>query len=624
VTTRALVEFLGERSFTDKDIPKTFYLLTGLRDDTVEGLEKRVFDGVSGIAADGRVEGSLAGRSVVIEFDGPETVKLNRLSRVMYENPEYWVQDDFKAAQRILMSHTPGSAAGKILSSAWKHALKRGLHKNIAVDARDTPEWLEVAHYSTKIKMPPVRNLARFAKYMARQAAAQYANADRKWRTSKYYEEGEPEPLWVSRFRVAASVSWREWATFVGLGTKELAHRYHVEGEWIVKNRKLHLPRNRSAKVSVQDLRVRVNRAAVKDYVPKEEEAFDAKIERIRAANHKVVLVPYGEWNVREQTARDREFERWMSPRESRDESEYVGDPKLGKALRRVGFRTMGQAKGAARIRRGQVRLDKLPLKMRKRLTDPRKKDLLHDQAIAEAATRDLLVRDLRGLKAERIAAPPGELSDVLVWGVLDPDVVIDHLSRRGWREVGKGLLGVGTNLEKVVGNQKAEVNVQGSGHKWDRFVRLTKPFKRVPPSERGWFYGYTTEAIAEANDGGDCYEAALNYMISHGVLGPAFLRAPGEEGDPDLILVHGEVTGQGPIAGLKYGHAWIENGAMVIDKSNGRDLRMPKMLYYALARIGRRSDHQNLHRYTAAEAKKQMAKHKTYGPWDLKTSSGV
>jgi hypothetical protein len=108
----------------------------------------------------------------------------------------------------------------------------------------------------------------------------------------------------------------------------------------------------------------------------------------------------------------------------------------------------------------------------------------------------------------------------------------------------------------------------------------------------------------------GDCYEAAAQYLIEHAIF-------PGKE--KDIILVHGEVTGQGPIEGLKYGHAWIEQGGMVIDVSNGRNLRMPKKAYYKLGRIGK-----NVHKYTVEEARKKLLDTQVYGPWDLKTESGL
>jgi len=114
----------------------------------------------------------------------------------------------------------------------------------------------------------------------------------------------------------------------------------------------------------------------------------------------------------------------------------------------------------------------------------------------------------------------------------------------------------------------------------------------------------------------GDCYEAAFNWVYQH-CLSPAADRV----GDKNIRLVQGEVMGSegSPIAGLKYGHAWVEDGGMVIDRSNGRNLRMPRELYYALGRVGT-----NVYRYTPAQVRKKASKHRHYGPWDLKTESGL
>lgn len=106
----------------------------------------------------------------------------------------------------------------------------------------------------------------------------------------------------------------------------------------------------------------------------------------------------------------------------------------------------------------------------------------------------------------------------------------------------------------------------------------------------------------------GDCYEANGKLFMNRAVI-------RGE----DLLLVHGEVTGQGPIEGVKYGHCWIEDGGMVIDVSNGRDVRMPKVAYYALGRVGR-----NVHKYTAKDFQEKVLEHEHWGPWDLVTGSGL
>jgi hypothetical protein len=124
----------------------------------------------------------------------------------------------------------------------------------------------------------------------------------------------------------------------------------------------------------------------------------------------------------------------------------------------------------------------------------------------------------------------------------------------------------------------------------------------------------------------GDCYEAAGKYMMDNCL------------GGCDLILIHGEVTGQGEISGIKYGHAWVEDGNTVIDKSNGRNVTMAKMMYYVLGKIGQPDMSSwgnpnaagpvmtggNVHKYTWEQARAKILDHGHWGPWDLETESGL
>lgn len=107
----------------------------------------------------------------------------------------------------------------------------------------------------------------------------------------------------------------------------------------------------------------------------------------------------------------------------------------------------------------------------------------------------------------------------------------------------------------------------------------------------------------------GDCYEAAAHYLMDH-VLGMGVVNP-----NHNLRLVHGEVAGQGPLEGTTFGHAWVEDGDIVIDRSRGRDIRMPKFLYY---QIGRIDELNNIHVYTPEEARAKLMETKVYGPWDL------
>jgi hypothetical protein len=98
----------------------------------------------------------------------------------------------------------------------------------------------------------------------------------------------------------------------------------------------------------------------------------------------------------------------------------------------------------------------------------------------------------------------------------------------------------------------------------------------------------------------GDCFKVATNYIIENSIL----------RGNKDLVLVHGIVTGQGPVFGVKYQHAWVENNNTVIDMSNGKNVSISKDLYYAIGKI------LNTKRYVPNQVRKMLLKHKHYGPW--------
>ena len=110
----------------------------------------------------------------------------------------------------------------------------------------------------------------------------------------------------------------------------------------------------------------------------------------------------------------------------------------------------------------------------------------------------------------------------------------------------------------------------------------------------------------------GDCYQAAIEYLWS---------KYAFEKPETEIKIVHGEVAGQGPLEGLTFGHAWVEQGDVVVDPSNGRMVTMPRQLYYALGCI---SQINNMHAYDLEAVRRKILETKTYGPWDLKTASGL
>jgi len=112
----------------------------------------------------------------------------------------------------------------------------------------------------------------------------------------------------------------------------------------------------------------------------------------------------------------------------------------------------------------------------------------------------------------------------------------------------------------------------------------------------------------------GDCFKAAGDL---------ATLRISGDKDEQlseldNITLVHGIVTGQGPLEGLRYTHAWIEATTregleLVIDRSNGRRLTLPKALYFLVGKI----EDAECERYSFDDACKKMLEFAHYGPWD-------
>lgn len=100
------------------------------------------------------------------------------------------------------------------------------------------------------------------------------------------------------------------------------------------------------------------------------------------------------------------------------------------------------------------------------------------------------------------------------------------------------------------------------------------------------------------SDDGGDCYVAAIDLMC----------MIPREL---EPRLVHATVTGQGPIAGVRFGHAWVEIGQVAFDFSNGREIAMRAGRY---REIGEASD---VREYTRTEAAEHIRRTEHAGPWE-------
>ena len=168
----------------------------------------------------------------------------------------------------------------------------------------------------------------------------------------------------------------------------------------------------------------------------------------------------------------------------------------------------------------------------------------------------------------------------------------------------------------------------------WIRYLRVGRRkwvAKLVAGGQRIGAWPTLKEAAEYTS--GDCYQAAFNALQ-----GKIRYAKPDDSGH--WLLCHGTVTGQGQVAGVRFGHAWIEyvdidpdygvskakkayrakfdktvdNGLtfkIVVDRSQGRNLELPAALYYAIGHIS------DVHRYTYHEAVTMLADETIFGPWE-------
>jgi hypothetical protein len=126
-------------------------------------------------------------------------------------------------------------------------------------------------------------------------------------------------------------------------------------------------------------------------------------------------------------------------------------------------------------------------------------------------------------------------------------------------------------------------------------------------------FINYLTETKNEGS--GDCMKVAAQLMLQYHT--DFFGKRLKANGSP--VLIHALVWGKGALMGKRFSHAWVEDGDMVIDRSNGRSKTepIPKSVYYRLGNV-EPNEAGAYKKYEYADMKKFLSSTKHYGPWEL------
>lgn len=274
---------LAEGSYTASNVPGMFWLVFDIGQAS-EKYAKQVasgrLKGLKGISGDRRIVGSWLGvaRNAMLVMPGKDVIKLNKLSRVLYDNPEYLASQDFKALYRLYNQTNRSQLMMRIVDRLKPH-LKRSTHPS-AGDLHHVINhgWLSghvIGNHYEKAK-PRIQSVSDAAKYLKR-AVAETGLASVK---DRFGMPSAALPI-IKEFPLS------EWKKVVAAALTDAGKLYQDEGEWTVKGDTFHIPKNSNLVI----LRpATVNRGDIEAYWAKGEagirERHDGKVPSPQTLRH--------------------------------------------------------------------------------------------------------------------------------------------------------------------------------------------------------------------------------------------------------------------------------------------------------------------------------------------------
>jgi len=229
---------IKEASYQASDIPKEFTVVLNLdKDKDLQGLESRSLNGVVGISGKGHVKYDKISHmsNAILIMDANEVLKINKLSRVMYDNPDYFLSNDMKALYRVLDFTSKEGILQKINQWIFKYLID------------DTS--INIVHISIIIgieilnnKINSTKDLWRSCKSAANIAIAKTEEYDTE--NNQYYDEKNfYSKNNINALNVIANSTYEnfKYATQKAV-ENHIKEKYDYEAEWIVKKGTLNIP----------------------------------------------------------------------------------------------------------------------------------------------------------------------------------------------------------------------------------------------------------------------------------------------------------------------------------------------------------------------------------------------
>src|SRR5574343_524770 len=252
------LKYIKEGSYTISDVPDKFRVVFDLS-DAFDDLSKGVMNGLKGISSSGDIEFQYLGvaRDAMLVMDSNDVLKMNKATRIMYDNPKYLVSKNMEALYRIWDKRRDKTGPGGVFFNIFEYietVMKRNPSDNqynkFAYDARYY--GLNNYGYDAGKVVPVINTIKDFTNFVKNVIE----NIFSKKTNNKY------------------DLSYSDYEKLVLGALKIVGDVYKDEAEWVIKDNVLKVPRGSEIQVLVDgyDKKFESDMKKLIDYMVKNKE----------------------------------------------------------------------------------------------------------------------------------------------------------------------------------------------------------------------------------------------------------------------------------------------------------------------------------------------------------------